>query len=204
MSRIIVQLCKSEKITPSELILLFMIVNNSKIKSNEIFTNEQAIEVVNGLKRKFFIDDKLKATDKGKRLIVDYENQISNEEKKPNVKQVNAIINEKEIESYVDEYRNLFKGLKPGSMGDKKACVKKLVQFYKEYAEYANKDLILSATKRYINSLNNYTYLKQADYFIFKQDHTKIDKSMLASYCEEIEMGAEEEDRITFKNTKMV
>lgn len=106
------------------------------------------------------------------------------------VKAVNKGSVEEFIKEWVDEYRILFKGLKSGSMGDKNACVTKFVKFYETYPEFANKDIILAATKKYINveGMNrNYMYLQKAHYFIFKQESGKnTEVSNLASYCEEV------------------
>lgn len=98
---------------------------------------------------------------------------------------------EDSIKEWVDEYRLLFKGLKTGVMGDRNACVTKLVKFYELYPEFANKEVILAATKKYINSEgmnNNYKYLQKAHYFIFKQVGSKDNEvSNLASFCEEVD-----------------
>jgi hypothetical protein len=58
--------------------------------------------------------------------------------------------------------------------------------FFIENPEYASKDLVLAAAKKYISSLkSNYTYMRQADYFISKRDldNDKI-TSELTVYCE--------------------
>jgi hypothetical protein len=64
-----------------------------------------------------------------------------------------------------------------------------MAEFMKTYPNYS-KEHILKATEAYIKSCanSNYTYLQQADYFIFKaQDHTKSGRmSRLLQWCEEI------------------
>lgn len=101
--------------------------------------------------------------------------------------------NVKDIESWIDDYRRLFKNKKSGAMGSRKACIFKMRMFIKEYPTYANIDLILGAAQRYINSesRNNYIYLQRADYVISKKDVDSVN-SRLATFCEEI---AELEDK---------
>lgn len=95
--------------------------------------------------------------------------------------------NVKDIESWIDDYRKLFKNKKSGAMGSRKACVFKMKKFIEEYPTYAKIDLILAAAQRYINSesRNNYTYLQRADYVISKKDVDSV-SSRLATFCEEI------------------
>jgi len=101
--------------------------------------------------------------------------------------------NVKDIESWIDDYRKLFRNKKSGAMGSRKACVFKMKKFIEEYPTYASVDLILGATQRYINSesRNNYTYLQRADYVISKKDVDSVN-SRLATFCEEV---AELEDK---------
>jgi hypothetical protein len=96
-----------------------------------------------------------------------------------------------DVESWIDSWRKLFSGKKPGSMGDRNACVAKMQKFLLQYPDY-NKDLIFKATNAYIISLHgNFNFLQQADYFIYKQDPgTKgITNSRLATFCEDIKQG---------------
>lgn len=99
-----------------------------------------------------------------------------------------------DIEEWIEEYRTLFQNTGPGKTADTKTLTKKMKWFYKEYPELADKELILKAAERYINteSLNAYRYLQRADYFISKEDTSKIKISRLASYCQDI---MDEEER---------
>lgn len=108
------------------------------------------------------------------------------ESKKIKVENIKAGL---EIKDWIDEYRGLFKGLKPGSIGDKGACLNKMVKFFENYPEFADKDIILSATRKYIQheAISNYKYIQKAHYFIYKQVGTKDNEiSNLASFCEEV------------------
>lgn len=95
-----------------------------------------------------------------------------------------------EIEDeFVDKYRELFSksalGV-PGKMGDRNGIKKKLEIFMSKYP--FSEDQILEAAENYIQTQreNNYQYLQQADYFIFKQDNMKIVTSRLAEFCEQL------------------
>lgn len=97
------------------------------------------------------------------------------------------------IESWIDDYRKLFKNKKSGAMGSRNSCIFKMKKFIEEYPTYAKIDLIMAAAQRYINSesRNNYIYLQRADYVISKKDVDSVG-SRLATFCEEI---AELEDK---------
>ena len=93
-----------------------------------------------------------------------------------------------DIEAWIDDWRNAWKGKKIGAMGDRNACLQKMKQFLSEYPQY-DKDLIYLARDAYINSMEgSFTFLMQADYFIFKQDPSarKVSRSKLAALCEDI------------------
>lgn len=95
-----------------------------------------------------------------------------------------------DVEDWIDEYRILFKGKKVGAMGDRKACVEKMRVFLSQN-DYS-KDEILSATERYIKSLDNRAYLQQADYFINKRMGDGTETSRLRNFCEEIQERADD------------
>jgi hypothetical protein len=89
---------------------------------------------------------------------------------------------------FVETYRNLFpKGVKSGNgtpiRGDKHGVAKKMEWFLRTYPEYS-KNIILEATTQYVKEMSRkmpaYAYMSQADYFIQKDNLSK-----LAAYCEE-------------------
>lgn len=83
------------------------------------------------------------------------------------------------------KYRSVFKGLKPGSMGDPHACRSKLTRFMLNHPD-SNIDDIIKAARLYIKSLGgDYRYLQRADYFIYKRIG-KTEESRLASFLEEV------------------
>lgn len=91
------------------------------------------------------------------------------------------------VEEGIEEYRNSWKGLKPGSMGSPKNCKDKLKRWMLENPEYTFDD-ILKAVSIYINQFNgDYRFLQQADYFIFKKDG-KEESSRLSAFIDEIDL----------------
>ena len=96
------------------------------------------------------------------KLLLDFlsiESDLNHKEKKI-IKKSNRVINEG-FDEFIEEYRKLWKGLKPGSMGSENACKEKMLRWMGENPNYTKED-ILKAAKIYINSLNNYQYLQAA------------------------------------------
>lgn len=189
MSKLLIKTCNENKISPNNLIILYSMVFPN-IKMN--FLNRQLS--FHNLHYEELVDKDYNITEKGKRLIADYSNALSILEGKGKTKskQVDAAIIEAEIVAWIDDYRNLFKGLKIGAMGDKKACLAKMITFYKEYPDFANRDTIFRAVSMYINSVNDTRYLMRADYFIFKNDQNSNKVSNLAIHAEEVDLEKQE------------
>lgn len=104
---------------------------------------------------------------------------------------VNAVA--AEIDSWVKkEYRPLFKGKKAGAMGDISMCVQKMAVFLTVYPEYTKED-VLDAARKYVDSFgNNPTYMRQADYFIFKEVVHQGMKMVTSGLLTFLEDGEEE------------
>lgn len=122
------------------------------------------------------------------KLLIDFlsiESSHSDYKSKKIVKKSNRVINEG-FDEFIEEYRNLWKGLKVGSMGSPMACKEKMERWMKENPNYSKED-ILKAARIYINSLNNYQYLQAAHYFIYKKDGKEED-SRLSAFIEEKEI----------------
>lgn len=98
-----------------------------------------------------------------------------------------------EIDDWVKkEYRILFKGKKAGAMGDIGMCVQKMAVFLVVYPEYTKED-VLDAARKYVDSFgNNPTYMRQADYFIFKEVVHQGMKMVTSSLLTFLEDGEEE------------
>ena len=92
-----------------------------------------------------------------------------------------------DIIDWIDDYRAVFKNKKAGAMGSRKSCIDKMTKFVAEYPEYSDRELIISAATRYVNTerVSNYRYLQRADYVISKKDSDSV-TSRLAACCEEV------------------
>lgn len=133
------------------------------IKELEILINKGFVQSSNGS----YDLDKLNITTKFEDILFEKEDSIK----------------------WIDDWYDLFpKGIKSGNYqvrSDKPNCIKKLKKFLTLYPQF-NKDIIMQATKAYINefSLKGYNYMKLAPYFIEK-DGT----SVLWGYCNNIIEG---------------
>ena len=165
------------------------------LQLNEIDTGLQLdLDILHNLQEKQFVKliiDKFGTNtiirEKSK-LLLDFlsiESNYSNYKEKKVVKKSNRVINEG-FDEFIEEYRKLWKGLKPGSMGSENACKEKMLRWMGENPNYTKED-ILKAAKIYINSLNNYQYLQAAHYFIYKKDGKEED-SRLSAFIEEKEV----------------
>lgn len=99
-----------------------------------------------------------------------------------------------EVQLRYQEYRDLFKGLKPGAEGDKQAVIRNLIKFIK--GEKYTFDEILKYTQEYIDSkFGELKYIRQADYFLYKTiNGTKT--STLREFIDNLNNG--------FSNTKIL
>ena len=155
---------------------------------DELYNN--SMRVLKPLEEKQFIkiinDEKIILREKGKLFIelISIEKLSSTKNNKQTVKS-DRLINV-ELDSFINDFRNKFKGLKPGSMGSEASCKMKMYRWMKENPSYTPEQ-ILKAADIYIKSLNNYQYLQRADYFIYKKD-CKEESSGLAAYSDEIEV----------------
>ena len=155
---------------------------------DELYNN--SMRVLKPLEEKQFIkiinDEKIILREKGKLFIelISIEKLSSTKNNKQTVKS-DRLINV-ELDSFINDFRNKFKGLKPGSMGSEASCKMKMYRWMKENPSYTPEQ-ILKAADIYIKSLNNYQYLQRANYFIYKKDG-KEESSGLAAYIDEIEV----------------
>ena len=165
------------------------------LELNEIDTGLQLdLDILHNLQEKQFVKliiDKFGTNtiirEKSK-LLLDFlsiESNYSNYKEKKIIKKSNRVINEG-FDEFIEEYRNLWKGLKVGSMGSPGACKEKMLRWMGENPNYSKED-ILKAARIYINSLNNYQYLQAAHYFIYKKDGKEED-SRLSAFIEEKEV----------------
>lgn len=169
-----------QDISPEEFLALIYLDNNGGT-TKEITTSLQEKQFIKLIDQDFIIREK-------GRLLLDFlsiESNYSNYKDKKVIKKSNRVINEG-FDEFIEEYRNLWKGLKVGSMGSSMACKEKMLRWMEENPNYSKED-ILKAAKIYINSLNNYQYLQAAHYFIYKKDGKEED-SRLSAFIEEKEV----------------
>lgn len=165
------------------------------LELNEIDTGLQLdLDILHNLQEKQFVKliiDKFGTTQilrEKSKLLLDFlsiESNYSDYKSKKVVKKSTRIISEG-FDEFIEDYRNLWKGLKVGSMGSPNACKEKMLRWMGENPNYSKED-ILKAAKIYINSLNNYQYLQAAHYFIYKKDGKEED-SRLSAFIEEKEV----------------
>lgn len=92
-----------------------------------------------------------------------------------------------EVVERINEFRNLWSGLKAGSMGSRQSCIDKLSRWMETNPEYSF-DQILKAATLYLNTEGmNLTYIQRADYFIYKQENNKEESSRLSAFIDEID-----------------
>jgi hypothetical protein len=174
---------KEQDLHPEEFLVLIGLNNNLAIIENcelsyqslesKGFIKINGIEIILREKTKLLLE------------FLSIESSYSDYKAKKIIKKSNRVINEG-FDEFIEEYRNLWKGLKVGSMGSPNACKEKMERWMKENPNYSKED-ILKAAKIYINSLNNYQYLQAAHYFIYKKDGKEED-SRLSAFIEEKEV----------------
>ena len=101
-------------------------------------------------------------------------------------------INDSDIESWINDWRDEWRTKKVGSMGNRDKCIKNMKEFNQLYPQYTKQDIYDARDlymKNVIHQYGNYTYLQQADYFIKKkvkgEDGIETRATLLA-YCEEV------------------
>jgi len=132
---------------------------------------------------KIISDEKIILREKGKLFIelISIE-KLSSVKDKKQIKKSDRLL-ENEVNTFIEEFRNKWKGLKPGSMGSEQACKDKLIRWMSNNPKYS-KEQILTAVDTYLQSLNNYTYLQQADFFIYKKEG-RDEHSRLSAFIDE-------------------
>jgi len=91
------------------------------------------------------------------------------------------------ITEWIDEYRELFKGKKPGCIGDREMAVKNMTWLLTTYPQYTKED-VMKAAKYYISTCakDGYRYLVRSHYFLSKEDNAGNKTHMVLTYLEEI------------------
>lgn len=190
--KIVIDIEKLEDISINELLHLYKIhYKNENINvpiedEYDIYVNlanKGYIRILKELKEGEFID-KFYLRQPAKNIINNLLNGYSTEENpktQMSTRKLNAI-----IEENVDNFRDVWKGLKPGSMGSRDNCKTKLTRWFRNNPDKSFDDVV-KAAKIYIRSLNgNYKYLQRADYFIYKKIGAE-EGSRLDAFIEEVD-----------------
>lgn len=172
------QVLKEQNIFINEFLGLIHLYENLETESN----------VLDSLQQKQFIklaENEIIIREKGN-LLIEFLliEKINSVKSKKEIRKSERVVNN-ELDSFIEDFRNKWKGLKPGSMGSLSTCKEKMKRWMQENPTYSPQQ-ILTAAKIYINSLDNHTYLQQADYFIYKKDG-KEESSRLSAFVDEID-----------------
>lgn len=144
-----------------------------KILSEGFNTNNVDFNKLEENKYIKIIGENIVIRQKGKKLVKDLNKNLSKTD-------------EEYIKNNINEFRKVFKGLKPGSMGSLQSCKEKLTKWFEENPNYNFNDVI-KAAKIYIKSVNDLRFLQRADYFIYKQDKNGTINSTLSAFIDEID-----------------
>ena len=82
----------------------------------------------------------------------------------------------------INSYRELFVGVRMGSIGNKRTCIDNMIKFMLYHPDIKYEDIIAS-TKYYISNTED-SFIMNADNFIYKDEYSK-----LLTIIEEIELG---------------
>lgn len=176
-------LLEENGISAEEFLLLIELLSEKDEDHSPCYYNHNLLEEKGFIKKTPEYNYELR--EKGKLLLelteIDSITSITN---KKFIKKSSRAIN-LELDDFIKEFRMLWKGLKPGSMGSEKACRDKMYNWMQDNPSYKKEDILKSA-KLYIKSLDNLNYLQQADYFIYKKD-IHGESSRLSAFIDEID-----------------
>ena len=185
----------ADNVTPNQCYLLFGM--REKIQPSKINSKEEVVTLVeNG-----FVEQQenksYTITNKGKSLILKYNNYFVKAKKKTNIQLMG-----KDFSDKIEEYRLIFPAGKLPSNTPARQNVKALGESFRWFFEtydYTWEDII-KAAKMYVNEYrsDNYMYMVTSQYFIAKQDKHRVKNSKLADYCDMILDGVQSEIH-TFK-----
>ena len=148
---------------------------------------------VQELKKLDFIEENGELTIKAKKVITRFENYFVRAKKRTNIQLMG-----KEFLKRINEYRDIFPAGKLPSGKPGRVNVKTLENSFRWFFENYDFswDEVIDATKMYVNAYrdNDYMYMKTSQYFISKQDKSKVRTSDLADYCDMIRDGVQTEE----------
>jgi hypothetical protein len=179
-----------DKITPNQLMLLCSLKNKISIPQINLKKDLDDLTEKKYIER---IEKGVKTTDLGNLLITKYDNIFIKAKKKTNIQLMGKDFNKK-----LNEYRMLFPSGKLPSGKPARVNVKTLENGFRWFFENYDHtwEDILKATAQYVNEYEDkqYMYMKTSQYFLSKEDKSKIKTSELADYCDMLKEGFENKE----------
>ena len=176
-----------EKMTPNQFLILYGI---KKSLSLPLPDNKSDVQQLKSLG---FIEQDGSLSIKANKVIARFENYFIKAKKRTSIQLMG-----KEFLKRINEYRDIFPAGKLPSGKPARVNVKTLENSFRWFFENYDFswDEVIDATSMYVNSYrdNDYMYMKTSQYFISKQDKSKVRTSDLADYCDMIRDGVEPED----------
>tara|TARA_Y100001972_G_scaffold124219_1_gene172954 strand:- start:137 stop:721 length:585 start_codon:yes stop_codon:yes gene_type:complete len=176
-----------EKMTPNQFLILYGI---KKSLSLPLPDNQSDVQQLKSLG---FIEQDGSLSIKANKVIARFENYFIKAKKRTSIQLMG-----KEFLKRINEYRDIFPAGKLPSGKPARVNVKTLENSFRWFFENYDFswDEVIDATSMYVNSYrnNDYMYMKTSQYFISKQDKSKVRTSDLADYCDMVRDGVEPED----------
>ena len=176
-----------EKMTPNQFLILYGI---KKSLSLPLPDNKSDVQQLKSLG---FIEQDGSLSIKANKVIARFENYFIKAKKRTSIQLMG-----KEFLKRINEYRDIFPAGKLPSGKPARVNVKTLENSFRWFFENYDFswDEVIDATSMYVNSYrdNDYMYMKTSQYFISKQDKSKVRTSDLADYCDMVRDGVEPED----------
>jgi hypothetical protein len=185
---------KINNISPNAFYVLYMISMSTKPAS---FVNS-SLEIAR-LQADNWLTENLKLTDKSAIFIQEIDSFFKKSKKKTS----SALMGD-EFLSKIAVYNEIFPNRKLSSGKYARVNVKTLENSFRWFFEnYSYSwEVILKATEKYVDeySIRRYEYMRTSQYFVRKQNTDKTWDSELATYCDLVENGYDEETNY-FKET---
>ena len=176
-----------EKMTPNQFLILYGI---KKSLSLPLPDNKSDVQQLKSLG---FIEQDGSLSISANKVIARFENYFIKAKKRTSIQLMG-----KEFLKRINEYRDIFPAGKLPSGKPARVNVKTLENSFRWFFENYDFswDEVIDATSMYVNSYrdNDYMYMKTSQYFISKQDKSKVRTSDLADYCDMVRDGVEPED----------
>ena len=184
-----------DKLTPNQLLLLYAIENKLSIQ-----TINPHLEIKGLVENKYVeyeAGKSIKITKNGNDIIDKYDAYFKKAKRKTNV----HLMGKKYVD-LVEEYREIFPAMKLPSGKPARVNVKTLINNFRWFFENYDYtwDEVIAATRRYVKEYRekDYLYMQTSQYFISKQNQSKVKQSQLADYCDMIKEGVEEDNNNHF------